>query len=149
MCQSSVRSPRIVFVAVVVSQKSENLRKIWKSSKNLKIFQKSSKNPKIFQKSEIFPKIWNFSKNLKFFQKSESFPKICLIKCLKGHKSLGSLCSVVKTLIVSWVRQTDRATKGQGHLLSCSGQLKNLLKLCHETVLAETPHQVLHHTYIW
>ena len=25
---------------------------------------------------------------------------ITLIKCLKGHKSLGSLCSVVKTLIV-------------------------------------------------
>ena len=31
----------------------------------------------------------------------------------KGDKSLGSLCSVVKTLIVR-----------QGHLLSCSGQLK-------------------------
>ena len=45
---------------------------------------------------------------------------ITLIKCLKGHKSLGSLCSVVKTLIVSGNRQT----KGQGHLLSCSGQLK-------------------------
>ena len=26
---------------------------------------------------------------------------ITLIKCLKGHKSLGSLCCVVKTLIVS------------------------------------------------
>ena len=26
---------------------------------------------------------------------------ITLIKCLKGHKSLGSHCSVVKTLIVS------------------------------------------------
>ena len=46
---------------------------------------------------------------------------ITLIKCLKGHKSLGSLCSVVKTLIVSG----NRATKGQGHLLSCCGQLKN------------------------
>ena len=33
MCQSSVRSPRIVFVAVVVSQKSENFPKIGKSSK--------------------------------------------------------------------------------------------------------------------
>ena len=29
---------------------------------------------------------------------------ITLIKCLKGHKSLGSLCSVVKTLIVSGAR---------------------------------------------
>ena len=50
---------------------------------------------------------------------------ITLIKCLKGDKSLGSLCSVVKTVkIVSGVRQTDRGTKGQSHLLSCSGQLK-------------------------
>merc|ERR1711974_337586 len=39
--------------------------------------------------------------------------------------ALGSLCSVVKTLIVSGNRQRDRPTKGQGHLLSCSGQLKN------------------------
>ena len=31
----SVTNPRIVFVAVVVSQKSENLRKLWKSSKSL------------------------------------------------------------------------------------------------------------------
>ncbi len=36
---------------------------------------------------------------------------ISLIKCLKGHKSHGSLCSVVKTLIVSLVRQTDRPSK--------------------------------------
>ena len=41
-------------------------------------------------------------------------------KCLKGHKSLGSLCSVVNSLIVSGAQPT----KGQGHLLSCSGQLK-------------------------
>ena len=54
-------------------------------------------------------------------QKSENLPKICLIKCLKGHKSLGSLCSVVKTLIVSGVRGTNR----QWVLLSCCGQLKN------------------------
>ena len=49
---------------------------------------------------------------------------ITLIKCLKGHKSLGSLCSVVKTLIVSGNRPSKQPTKGQGHLLSCSGQLK-------------------------
>ena len=36
---------------------------------------------------------------------------ITLIKCLKGHKSLGSLCSVVKTLIVSGNRQTDQGTR--------------------------------------
>ena len=49
---------------------------------------------------------------------------ITLMKCLKGHKSLGSLCNVVKTLIVSGARPTNQASKGQGHLLSCSGQLK-------------------------
>ena len=48
-------------------------------------------------------------------------PLISLIKCLKGHKSLGSLCNFVKALIVSGAGQT----KGQeDHLLSCSGQLK-------------------------
>ena len=34
------------------------------------------------------------------------------------------LCSVVKTLIVSLVRQRDRPRDRQCHLLSCSGQLK-------------------------
>ena len=34
------------------------------------------------------------------------------------------LSSVVNTLIVSLVRQTNQGTKGQGHLLSWSGQLK-------------------------
>ena len=55
---------------------------------------------------------------------------ITLIKCLKGHKSLGSLGSVVKGLIVSWVRATNQGTKGQGHLLSCSGQLKRQKNWC-------------------
>ena len=36
---------------------------------------------------------------------------IPLIKCFKGHKSLGSLCSVVKTLIDSGAGQTDRQTR--------------------------------------
>ena len=49
---------------------------------------------------------------------------ITLIKCLKGHKSLGSLCSVVNSLIVSGARRTE----GQGHLLSCCGQLKKETK---------------------
>ena len=47
---------------------------------------------------------------------------ITLIKCLKGQKSIGSLCSVVKTLIVSGNKPRDR----QRVLLSCSGQLKNI-----------------------
>ena len=45
---------------------------------------------------------------------------VTLIKCPKGHKCVGSLCRLVKTLIVSSVRPS----KGQGHQLSCSGQLK-------------------------
>ena len=45
------------------------------------------------------------------FQKSEYLPKICLIKCLKGHKSLGSLCSVVNSLIVSGAQPTNQASK--------------------------------------
>ena len=36
-----------------------------------------------------------------------------------------SLCSVVKTLIVSGNRPNKQPTKGQGHLLSCCGQLKS------------------------
>ena len=42
---------------------------------------------------------------------------ITLIKCLKGHKSLGSLCSVAKTLIVSGVRQTDQGARSPIELL--------------------------------
>ena len=61
------------------------------------------------------------SLSLSFFLVSQCL-LIILIKCFKGHNSLGSLCSVVKTLIVSGVRARD----GQGHLLSCSGQLKNV-----------------------
>ena len=38
--------------------------------------------------------------------------KICEC-CLKGHKSLDSLCTVVKPLIVSLVRQRDQATTGK------------------------------------
>ena len=43
---------------------------------------------------------------------------ITLIKCLKGRKSLGSLCNVWLLVVPDGPR--DR----QGHLLSCSGQLK-------------------------
>ena len=54
---------------------------------------------------------------------------ITLNKCLKGHKSLGSLCSVLKTLIVtnnvSGVRQTKQARDRQCHLLSCQVTAKN------------------------
>ena len=43
-------------------------------------------------------------------QMSQTCLFITLIKCLKGHKSLGSLCSVVKTLIVSGAGQTKQKT---------------------------------------
>ena len=46
------------------------------------------------------------------------------VKCLKGHKSLRSLCNVVKALIVSLVRQSYRPRDGPWVLLSCSEQLK-------------------------
>ena len=35
---------------------------------------------------------------------------ITLIQCLKGHISLGSLCNIVKALIVSGNRQTKGQT---------------------------------------
>ena len=53
---------------------------------------------------------------------------ITLIKRLKGHKSLGSLCSVVFCMSISQVL-SEWVSEWQGHLLSCSGQLKN--ENCH------------------
>ena len=48
---------------------------------------------------------------------------ITLNKCLKGHKSLGSLCNVKsKSTVSQWVSQW--VSEWQGHLLSCCGQLK-------------------------
>ena len=57
----------------------------------------------------------NFTKNICFLVRSCLL--ITLIKCLKGHKSPGSLCSVVKTLIVSGARGTDRQTMSPIELL--------------------------------
>jgi len=48
---------------------------------------------------------------------------ITLIKCLKGHKSLGSLGSVVKVFIVSWVQPTNGQTDKVTYWAVC-GQLK-------------------------
>ena len=44
-----------------------------------------------------------------------------LIKCRKGHKSLGSLCNVKSKS--QWV--SESVSEWQGHLLSCSGQLNS------------------------
>ena len=107
ICESGNKQIQLVFCWKYVTLSNKQIQFALWWSKNI---WKSSKNLKIFQKSENLPKIWKSSKNLKIFQKSENLPKICLIKCLKGHKSLGSLCSVVKTLIVSGNRATKRGT---------------------------------------
>ena len=52
-----------------------------------------SENFEIFKKIEIFGKCWDFWKFLIFLENVWDFRKI-LIKCLKGYKSLGSLCNV-------------------------------------------------------
>ena len=52
---------------------------------------------------------------------------ISLIKCLKGQKCLGLLFNVKNQKWLSqWV--TQWLSEWQGHLLSCSGQLKSLTK---------------------
>ena len=65
---------------------------------------------------------------------------ITLIKCLKGRKSLGSLCNVK--------RKSHWLSEWQGHLLSCCGQLKTKIYIrqmiqsfqqlwhCFETLIA-------------
>ena len=45
----------------------------------------------------------------------QKLSKICLIKCLKSHKSPGSLCSVVKS-----ISDLMSECEWQGHLLGCS-----------------------------
>ena len=79
---------------------------------------------KIFQKSENLPKIWKSFKNLKIF---------CRIKCLKGHKSLGSLYSVVNSLIVSGNRQSKGQTMSPIELFWTAKNIwlkKNYLHSC-------------------
>ena len=89
---------------------------------------------KIIKNCQKFPKFPKLSKTVKNCHKN-------CHKCLKGHKSLGSLFSVVKTLIVSGVRPTKQASKGQGHLLSCSGQLKTWHRPDFLTILCINPAQ--------
>ena len=59
-------------------------------------------------KSEFFLQNSDFFENLNIVK---SCLLITLIKCLKGQKSLGSLCSVVHSLIVSGAQPTDRPTR--------------------------------------
>ena len=77
-----------------------------------KSFKKKMKK-KSFNKNwkKVGGKFEKLQKKLKKFEKKlTGHVSITLIKCLKGHKSLGSLCSVVKTLIVSLVRPTKQGT---------------------------------------
>ena len=59
---------------------------------------------------------------------------ITLIKCLKGHKSLGSLCNVVKALIVSGVRPSNQGTMSPIELFWTA---KKMIAPESENVLAE------------
>ena len=52
--------------------------------------------------------VWRLSKFKKDFQKSVSLSKSVCINVSKVTKSLGSLCSVMKTLIVGGNRQTSK-----------------------------------------
>ena len=52
---------------------------------------------------------------------------ITLIKCLKGHKSLGSLCNVVKALIVSLVRGTEGQTMSPIELFWTAKKCKSFM----------------------
>ena len=79
-----------------------------------------SKIVKICQKLSKLSKMSKHVKNRQNVGQVSGF-LITLIKCLKGHKSLGSLCNVKsksKNTVTQWLSQW------QGHLLSCCGQLK-------------------------
>merc|ERR1712130_737736 len=61
-------------------------------------------------KSSHMSRMSRMSEMSQMSQMSQTCLLITLIKCLKDHKSLGSLCSVVKTLIVSGNGPTDGRT---------------------------------------
>ena len=67
--------------------------KIIKIVKTLKNCQKMSKHSKNFQTIENCQKLSKLSKKVVKMSVRSCF-LITLIKCLKGHKSLGSLCNV-------------------------------------------------------
>ena len=99
----------------------QNWQKLSKFSKIFKNFQKFSKIVKNCQKLSKLSKIVKTLKNCQKCQNSQKLSKlskivkmlvrscflITLIKCLKGHKSLGSLfvCQLVKSSVSEWVSQ--------------------------------------------
>ena len=119
-----------------IVKKSSTLLKIIKIVKNVKTLKncqkcqklsKMSKLSKIVQTIKNCENCWKMSKKMSKLLKKivkmlvRSCFLITLIKCLKGHKSLRSLCNVKsKSTVSDWVSQW------QGHLLSCCGQLKRI-----------------------
>ena len=66
---------------------------------------------------------------------------ISLIKCLKGHKSLGLLFSVVKPLIVSGVRGTDQGTRSPIELLWAARNTNRETNKKHLCILMKSDNQ--------
>ena len=81
------------------------------TSHKLKISPKKNCHPKIVIKNshQNWHQNWHKKLSSKIVIKSclQKLSSKSLIKCLKGHKSQRSPCSVVKTLIVSLVRPRD------------------------------------------
>ena len=84
------------------SKNFEIFKKIWDFRKNWD-FRKILRFSENF---EIFGKCWDFRKILRFSIKVWDFRKN-LIKCLKGYKSLESLCNVkIKKSLSEWVSES-------------------------------------------
>ena len=80
---------------------------------------------KIVKKCQNCQKLSKLSKIVKMLVRSCFF--ITLIKCLKGHRSLGSLFNVKKQKVAQWV--SESVSPWQGHLLSCQVTAKNIDRL--------------------
>ena len=116
-------------------QNSQKMSKLSKIVQTIKNCQKLSKLSKIVKVVKIVENCWKLSKNVKTcqnFQKNfkmldRSCFLITLIKCLKGHKSLGSLCNVTKVKVTQWL--TDAVTRSPIELLWTA---KKWLKLVYD-----------------
>ena len=83
-----------------MSRLSKNCQKLWKNVKNCQ-------NCKNFQKLSKTFKIFNIVKNCQNCQNvSQVMFLINVIKCLKGHWSLGSLFNVKKQKVSEWVSES-------------------------------------------
>ena len=73
----------------------------------------------VFSKLSKIVSIVSVAKNYQKLSTTKNTKIVKIVKCLKGHKSLGSRCNVKIRRSLS-----QSVTEWQGHLLSCSGQLK-------------------------